>query len=305
MTRNNWPAACLYAASLARLASKPGKVTKEMKEQYTWSWIERFGTGTERDAEPFFNIVDVLGYIFGNLFNLDPNSLSERRLRSRITTLPCAYNRLPLETPDGQDCRPNFFALHRSAFVAEAERDPIRTEEYQEKSSVLLTIGSLWPQLSEIYPRIFPSRCESNSRDPDHDEEELIGSLSLTPEGYDELLDDVCEGKYTKNKEDEDTDASPEEAESVAILSLRLKELLEALETNDIPNLSDSVSADIRKYDDATYLDLSTVCFPNVLITGEGKQSDYDIRHCPGDGLYAPTTTDPTLASLLFGTYDH
>ncbi|KAG6888755.1 hypothetical protein C0995_006227 [Termitomyces sp. Mi166 len=129
-------------------------------------------------------------------------------------------------------------------------------------------VSSLTPSTRKQISGIAAQKGGSNSRDRDDDEEELISSLSFASDGYDELLDDVGKGMCTKNKEDEDTDTSSEQAESVADLSSRFKG------TNDTPNLSYSVSADIRKYDDARFLDLTAVCFPNVLIDGEGKQTD-------------------------------
>ncbi|KAG6871727.1 hypothetical protein C0995_000701, partial [Termitomyces sp. Mi166 len=245
--RDDWIEACLHAASLARLASKAGKVNDRMKKSYSWSWSEHLSTGTERGAQQFFNIVGVLGYIFGNLFNLDTKNLSERRLRTRITTLPCAYHRLPLELPDSQDCRPDFFVLHRSSFVAKSERESIRTSEYMEKSSILLTIGLSWPE----------RRGDgANSRDQANDD--VIVPPSFTPEGYDELLDDVINGKYNPTERVEETDASSKDAQSLTDLSLQLEELLKVLEARDTPNLSDSVSANVKKYDNGTFLDLST-----------------------------------------------
>ncbi|KNZ77649.1 hypothetical protein J132_04684 [Termitomyces sp. J132] len=274
--RDDWLAACLHAASLARLASKVGKVTREMQKRYTWSWSERLNTGTERGAQQFFNIVGVLGFIFGTLFGLDPTGLSERKLRTRITTLPRSYNRLPLESRDSQDCRPDFLALHRTAFVTASERKATREEEYVEKSSILLTISSSWPHLSKTYPEIFPSLSRiygAGSHDPDSDEEDEIGPLSFTPEGDDELLSDVCNTEDSANV-GEDTDSSSAEEESIGDLSLRLKNLLETLKAKDTSSRCDSVLADIKQYDNATFLDLSAVCFPNVLIAGEGKQTD-------------------------------
>ncbi|KAG6859757.1 hypothetical protein C0995_004419 [Termitomyces sp. Mi166 len=186
---------------MARLASKVDKVTDKMKESYSWSWSEHLSTGTERGAQQFLNIVSILGYIYGNLFNLDSKSLSRRRLRTRITTLPRAYDRLLLESesPDGQNCRPDFFALHRSSFVAESEREFSRISEYMEKSSILSTIAH-----------------EDGINSPDPDDDDIIGPLwlSITSEGYDELLDDVCNGTYSGNKGAEDTDASCQEQET-------------------------------------------------------------------------------------------
>ncbi|KAG6894398.1 hypothetical protein C0992_006273 [Termitomyces sp. T32_za158] len=106
-----------------------------------------------------------------------------------------------------------------------------------------------------------------------NDEEELISPLSFTPEGSDELLDDVRHGKYTKTEGDEHKNISSDDNESD--LLAQLEDLLKALE-EDTPHhrLSQSVSRDIKEYGTAEFLDLSSVCFPNVLIAGEGIETD-------------------------------
>ncbi|KAG6884888.1 hypothetical protein C0992_005654 [Termitomyces sp. T32_za158] len=271
--REQWPAACLHAASLARLASKAGKVTQKMEKRYVWAWSAHLNTGTERGAQDFLNLIGFLGYVFGNIFDLDPNNLSERKLRTRITTLPRACSRMPLQSPDSQDCCPDFFALHRSAFVN--ERDPTREGEYMEQSSILSTISTFWPKLSEKFPWLFPSLSQeniSNSGDQ-NDEERAISPLSFTPEGSDELLDDLLHGKYTQAEGDEHTNILSDDKESD--LSTQLENLLKALEV-DAPHhqLPTLLSEDIKEYGKAAWLDLSLVCFPNVLIAGEGKQTD-------------------------------
>ncbi|KAG6887639.1 hypothetical protein C0995_013826, partial [Termitomyces sp. Mi166 len=98
----------------------------------------------------------------------------------------------------------------------------------------------------------------ANSRDQANDD--VIVPPSFTPEGDDELLDDVINGKYnpTDRVEFEDTDVSSQDAQSLTDLSLQLEELLEVLEAKDTSNLSDPVSADVKKYDNDTFLDLST-----------------------------------------------
>ncbi|KAG6876484.1 hypothetical protein C0992_012810 [Termitomyces sp. T32_za158] len=99
-------------------------------------------------------------------------------------------------------------------------------------------------------------------------EEGSIDPLSLTPEGHDELLDDEAKG------DDEDINMSYEEDGPVADLASILEELLKNLEMDSHRRLSSSMSADVEDYGTATFLDLSSVCFPNLLITGEGKKTN-------------------------------
>ena len=62
-----------------------------------------------------------------------------------------------------------------------------------------------------------------------------------------------------------------EEPDPLDVLKFDLEQLLSALNTKDIRNLSESVAADVKQYDDARYLDTSFVCFPNLLAPGEAK----------------------------------
>ncbi|KAG6879975.1 hypothetical protein C0992_008568 [Termitomyces sp. T32_za158] len=178
---------------------------------------------------------------------------------------------MPLESADNQDCRPDFFALHRSAFVT--ERDP--EGEYMDKSSISLTISAFWPKLSEEFPWLFPSLSQENvsSSGDKNDEETLISPVSFTPEGSDELLDDVIHGRYPKAEGDEHANISSDDQETY--LSTQLENLLKALEV-DTPRrlLPTLLSEDVKQYGQAACLDLSSVCFPNMLIPGEGKQTD-------------------------------
>ncbi|KAG6893713.1 hypothetical protein C0992_008945, partial [Termitomyces sp. T32_za158] len=105
------------------------------------------------------------------------------------------------------------------------------------------------------------------------DEEGLISPLSFTPEGSDELLDDIRHERYTKAEGNELMNISSDANESG--LSAHPEDLLKALE-EDTPRhrLSQSVSADIKDYGTAEFLNLSSVCFSNVLIAGEGKETD-------------------------------
>ncbi|KAG6883291.1 hypothetical protein C0992_009161, partial [Termitomyces sp. T32_za158] len=63
VNREQWPEACLHAASLAGLASKAGKVTREMEKRYVWSWSAHLNTGTELGAEHFLNLIGFLAYV--------------------------------------------------------------------------------------------------------------------------------------------------------------------------------------------------------------------------------------------------
>ncbi|KAG6898583.1 hypothetical protein C0993_005860, partial [Termitomyces sp. T159_Od127] len=195
--REDWPAACIHAASMARAApskaSEAGSTTQDMDEQYTWSWSMHLTTGTDRGAQQFLNIVGFLGYILANVFELDPGNMSERRLKTRITTLPKSYSRMPLGSA-GQRCRPGFFALHRTAFVSQSNRDPMRKGEYVEESSILLTISTFWPVLGRKLSRIFYPSSQKNVRN-----EEVEGGA---------LVDDVTNGKSAAKGDEKDTNNS-------------------------------------------------------------------------------------------------
>ncbi|KAG6892360.1 hypothetical protein C0992_000786, partial [Termitomyces sp. T32_za158] len=113
---------------------------------------------------------------------------------------------------------------------------------------------------------------ENGSSSGENDEGGLIGPLSFTPEDFDALLGDVIHGNYTKAEGNEHTNISSDDNESD--LSAQLEYLLKALEEDTPHRLSQSVSADIKDYGTAEFLDLSSVCFPNVLIAGEGNETD-------------------------------
>ncbi|KAG6882298.1 hypothetical protein C0993_011188, partial [Termitomyces sp. T159_Od127] len=115
---------------------------------------------------------------------------------------------------------------------------------------------------------------ENVSNSGHRNEEEMISPLSFTPEGSDELLDDVIHGKYTGAKGDEDVDISSTEDESRDALSRQLKDLLNAL--HDISDNGNQalLPVEVKDYSVARFLDLSWVSFPNVLIAGEGKHTD-------------------------------
>ncbi|KAG6893186.1 hypothetical protein C0992_010979 [Termitomyces sp. T32_za158] len=141
------------------------------------------------------------------------------------------------------------------------------------ESSILSTISAFWPILFVNLLSSFIAQKNVSSSGDQNDEEGLIGPLSFTPEGSDELLDDIRHGKYTKGEGNEHTNISSDDNESG--LLAQLEDLLKALEEDtSCHQLSPSVSADIKDYGSAEFLDLSSVCFPNVLIAGEGKETD-------------------------------
>ncbi|KAG6897971.1 hypothetical protein C0993_007202 [Termitomyces sp. T159_Od127] len=172
--RKDWPAACLHAASLARLASKAGKVTQEMKERYTWSWSKHLSTGTERAQ----------GNVTGS---------------------------------GGQN-----------------------------------------------------------------NEEGLIDSLSFTPEGHDELLDDVTNGKYNAKEDDEDMNISSEAEDSSDDLLLQLKEILENLKTDSSHRvLSSSVSADVEDYE-GKQTDMRSATVQATVYIRQQRRTQPWLRFCLG-----------------------
>ncbi|KAG6883290.1 hypothetical protein C0992_009160, partial [Termitomyces sp. T32_za158] len=124
---------------------------------------------------------------------------------------------------------------------------------------------------------LFIAQENVSSSGDQNDEEGLVGQLLFTPEGSDELLDDIRHGKYTKAEGDEHANISSDDTQSdlSAQLTAQLEDLLKTLEIDTAHHpLSPSVFADIIDYGIAESLDLSSVCFPNVLIAGEGKETD-------------------------------
>ncbi|KAG5650499.1 hypothetical protein H0H81_012024, partial [Sphagnurus paluster] len=254
--REKWPEACASAALLARWNSTAESLTKKQLaefQSFSWEWnLAELRTGSEIGAENFFNGVGMLAYVAAAL--VDPDALNNRKPTIRFTTLPRHHHALPIPSSDKQDTRPDFLSFLRSAFFKEAERDETRLDEFLEKPSMLRFLQKCAPGLAAPYiagwsggsldGQVFPILPEASPDD-----------------------DDVAGGP-TPSDDDEET--------GTIFYSQLLERLqdLDALLKADLPAPPQWVIDVVRDYSEARFLDFSRVCFPNIMTTGESKQTN-------------------------------
>ncbi|KAF5372378.1 hypothetical protein D9615_009270 [Tricholomella constricta] len=239
LNRDQWPRACYHAALCASLASKTDSTPQST--DYVWTWAEGLGTGKGCHAENFFNIVGMAAYLAAGI--TDQAQLSKRTPTVRLTRLSRRRRLpLPLHPSDAQDDQPDFVALPSSAFVS--DRDQTRLNEYQERSSALGLIEAYFPSLFEPYSRLLSAAVAFT--DSDHSGSDAAQSLSTQPN---------------------DADYDPQ-------LLSNLEELSTRLEMNQLPIPPTWVTSAVKKHRESRFLDISRVCYPNVMVPGEGKQID-------------------------------
>ncbi|KAF5367272.1 hypothetical protein D9615_010449 [Tricholomella constricta] len=240
LNRDQWPRACNHAASCASLASKTDSTPQST--DYVWTWAEELGTGKGCHAENFVNIVGMAAYLAAGM--TDQAQLSKRTPTLRFTRLSRRRRLpLPLHPPGGQGFPPDFVALPSSAFVS--DRDQTRLNEYQERPSALGLIEAYFPSLFEPYSRLL-SAAVVTLTDSDHSGSDAAQSLSTKPN---------------------DAEYDPQ-------LLSNLEELSTQLEMNQLPIPPLWVTSAVKKHRESRFLDMSRVCYPNVLVPGEGKQTD-------------------------------
>ncbi|KAF5367273.1 hypothetical protein D9615_010447 [Tricholomella constricta] len=240
LNRDQWPRACNHGALCASLASKTDSTPQST--DYVWTWAEELGTGKGCHAENFFNIIGMAAYLAAGM--TDQAQLSKRTPTVRLTRLSrrCRLP-LPLQPPGGQGFPPDFVALPLSAFVS--DRDQTRLNEYQERPSALGLIEAYFPSLFEPYSRLL-SAAVVTLTDSDHSGSDAAQSLSTKPN---------------------DAEYDPQ-------LLSNLEELSTQLEMNQLPIPPLWVTSALKKHRESRFLDMSRVCYPNVLVPGEGKQTD-------------------------------
>ncbi|KAG5639211.1 hypothetical protein H0H81_005690 [Sphagnurus paluster] len=259
----DWPEACTDAASAAVFTSRSSQAGSAELKKYTWQWeAKELATGTECGAENFFNAIGMASFLaIGAIGSADLLNNSTPVTRS---TLPRSHHALPCASPDAQDCRPDILALPRIAFVSKQAREATRIDEYLEKPSVLAFLGARFPNLLKPY---FPEGYKDSQTD---------GLVFAVPadtepggptEDYDELLP-IPEGSLGVDITHADS------AKSYNELLGHLRILHGRLEREDWSTPPEWLTRAAEAYDVARFLDMSYVCFPNVRVPGEGKQTD-------------------------------
>ncbi|KAF5372366.1 hypothetical protein D9615_009256 [Tricholomella constricta] len=198
----------------------------------------------------------------------DQEHLSGRTPTVRFTTLSRRRVPLPLHSPKAQAFQPDFIALPSSAFVS--DRDQTRLNEYQEKPSALGFIETHFPGLFEPYSRLLSA---------------AIAPTNSQPSGS-----DAAQPRSTQLN-----DAQP----GPQLLS-ELEELSTQLEMNQLPAPPGWVSNAVEKHRESRFLDMSRVCFPNVLLPGEGERTRMKVAmiRCSAQ-MYQQRCTQPWLRFSL------
>ncbi|KAF5372341.1 hypothetical protein D9615_009305 [Tricholomella constricta] len=284
LTKEEWPQACTDAASWAHAVSS-GSKTSEMEKGYAWTWNKKeFGTGTELGAENFFNAVGMAAYLSAGI--TDHAGLQNHTPTSRFTTSPRPHYALPLQPPDGQDCQPDLIVLPSSAFVSFSERDPTRLKEYQGKPSAVRFIKSNFPELFQCSPAlsalVFAKSTETSPRldfelPPDTELPPPALQFADTTGSNDNVAALTREEPSAiddGNDKTEIRDPYSSCVDTPAELLMNLKELSKELDAKQFPLPPKWVVDAMTKHHDSDYLDMSRVCFPNILLAGEAKQSD-------------------------------
>ncbi|KAF5372383.1 hypothetical protein D9615_009294 [Tricholomella constricta] len=301
LTKEEWPQACTDAASWAHAVSS-GLKASELEKGYAWTWNKKeLGTGTELGAEHFFNAIGMGAYLSAGI--TDHAGLQNRTPTSRFTTLPRPHHVLPLQSPDGQDCQPDLVVLPSSAFVSTSERDPTRLKEYQGKPSAVRFIKSNFPELFQCSPalsalvfakseracirvRAAPYWRSTGTETSPRLDFELPPDTELPPPalqfadttGSNDNVAALTRGEPSAiddgNDKTEIRDPYSSCVDTPAELLMNLKELSKELDAKQFPLPPKWVVDAITKHHDSDYLDMSRVCFPNILLPGEAKQSD-------------------------------
>ncbi|KAF5372297.1 hypothetical protein D9615_009302 [Tricholomella constricta] len=235
--RDQWPGACTHAASCTSLASESKTAPTSENKDYVWTWAEELGSGTDCNAGDFFDTIGMAAYLAAGV--TDQAQLSNRTPTVRFTTLSCRP--LPLHPSNAQGYQPDFIALPSSAFVS--DRDQTRLNEYQEKLSALGLIETHFPSLFEPYSCLLSATIAPT--DSEHSGSAAGQSLSTQPN---------------------DTEPDPQ-------LLSNLEELSTQLKAKQLPIPPTWLARAVKKHHDSRFLDTSHVCFPNVLVPGEGKQT--------------------------------
>ncbi|KAF5372336.1 hypothetical protein D9615_009279 [Tricholomella constricta] len=264
LNRDQWPRACNHAASCASLSSTTDSIPENM--DYVWTWAKELGTGTGRNAENFFSAVGMAAYLAAGV--TDQEHLSGRTPTVRFTTVSRRRVPLPLHSPNAQNFQPDFIALPSSAFIS--DRDETRMNEYQEKPSALGFIETHFPSLFEPYSRLLSAALAPTDSEPS-------GSYAAQPRST--HLNDAHPGPQLLSK---------------------LEELSTQLKMNQLPAPPAWVSNAVEKHRESRFLDMSRVCFPNVLLPGEGERTRMKVAmiRCSAQ-MYQQRCTQPWLRFSL------